>query len=111
MERPVKGDLVTLAFPFRDGIRVMNRPALVIAIPDNDQAVLCQVTSSTDSKPFSLTIQAADFQFGRLRKVSRVRTDIILSFDIAKISKIIGRVTPDFFDRVVHELNEMIRQS
>ncbi len=45
MEEFVKGDIVVLPFPFSDLSKSKKRPALVAAILEGDDIVLCQITS------------------------------------------------------------------
>lgn len=45
MARFVKGDVVVIPFPFSDLTQSKRRPAIVIAVLDGDDLILCQITS------------------------------------------------------------------
>ena len=44
MEKPVKGDVVVIPFPFSDLTGAKKRPALVIADAGGDDVIMCQIT-------------------------------------------------------------------
>jgi len=43
----VKGDVVVMPFPYSDLSATKKRPALVIAVLDGDDVILCQITSQS----------------------------------------------------------------
>ena len=60
----VKGDVVVVLFPFSDLSSVKKRPALVLATPDSDDVILCQITSRLVSDRYAILIGEADFSSG-----------------------------------------------
>ena len=73
MERPVKGDVVVVPFPFSDLSTVKRRPALVIATPGGDDAILCQITSRQVRDRYAVGITEMDFSEGAPQKPSQAR--------------------------------------
>ncbi|MBN2488357.1 MAG: type II toxin-antitoxin system PemK/MazF family toxin [Methanosarcinaceae archaeon] len=56
MERPVKGDIVVIPFPFSDLSASKRRPALVVANLTGDDVILCQITSIAKNDQYSIPI-------------------------------------------------------
>ena len=52
----VKGDVVVVLFPFSDLSSAKKRPALVLATPDGDDVILCQMTSRLVSDRYAILI-------------------------------------------------------
>ena len=66
MEEFVKGDVVVLPFPFSDLSKSKKRPALVAAILEGDDMVLCQITSEARVDNHSIALASSDFKKGSL---------------------------------------------
>ena len=73
MGRPIKGDIVSVPFPFSDLSSVKRRPALIIATLKGDDVILCQITSKSYGDPYSILLDQSDFEVGTLHQVSYVR--------------------------------------
>jgi hypothetical protein len=52
MERPVKGDIVVIPFPFSDLSASKKRPALVVASLTGDDVILSQITSAAKNDQY-----------------------------------------------------------
>jgi mRNA interferase MazF len=55
MERPVKGGIVVITFPFSDLSASKRRPALVMENMTGDDVILCQITSIAKNDQYSIT--------------------------------------------------------
>jgi mRNA interferase MazF len=71
VERFVKGDVVVVPFPFSDLTRAKRRPALVIAELEDDDLILCQITSQFIRDKYAVSIDENDFETGTLRRRSK----------------------------------------
>ena len=54
MEKPLKGDVVILPFPFTDLSAAKKRPALVTASLKGDDLILCQITSEQRKDDYTI---------------------------------------------------------
>lgn len=73
MARFVKGDVVVVPFPFSDLTQAKRRPALVVAVLQGDDVILCQITSRTVTDRYAIVIGTDDFSMGNLNQVSNIR--------------------------------------
>lgn len=62
----IKGDVVVVPFPFADLSASKRRPALVVAVLNNNDVILCQITSQTRRDTYSVELSKADFVDGHL---------------------------------------------
>ena len=81
MERPVKGDVVVVPFPFSDLSASKKRPALVVASLDGDDVVLCQITSEARNDEYSIPLLSQDFVEGGLRVASTIKPNKLFTAD------------------------------
>lgn len=61
MEKPVKGDVVVVSFPFSDLSNSKRRPALVLAVLEGADVVLCQITSKQTKDRYAIPAFASQF--------------------------------------------------
>ena len=54
MERSVIGDIVAINFPFTDLSSFKSRPALIISSVDENDFIICQITSRIYEEKFSM---------------------------------------------------------
>nr|WP_320161578.1 type II toxin-antitoxin system PemK/MazF family toxin [uncultured Methanoregula sp.] len=109
MGEPVKGDIVVVPFPFSDLSNAKKRPALVIATPDGDDVILCQITSRLVSDRYAILIREDAFSSGSLRQDSNVRPSRIFTADKNIIQYIAGHLKDDAMERIVNSLIEIVR--
>ena len=81
MEKPVKGDVVVLPFPFSDLSASKKRPALVVATLKGEDVILCQITSQARSDEYSIILAESDFKEGSLHVTSRIRPNRLFTAD------------------------------
>ncbi|MFY9180632.1 MAG: type II toxin-antitoxin system PemK/MazF family toxin [Venatoribacter sp.] len=67
------GDVVFVSFPFSDLSASKKRPALVLAVLDKNDLILCQITSKAYADKNAVEITKNDFPHGELLKTSYVR--------------------------------------
>src|SRR3989338_548907 len=90
MEEFVKGDVLVLPFPFSDLSESKKRPALVVAILEGDDIVLCQITSEARFDSYSITLTNSEFKKGSLNLTSMIRPNKLFTADKSIILYKIG---------------------
>lgn len=103
----MKGEVVTILFPFSDLSTSKARPALiVIDLPGND-VVVAQITSSAgDSNAISL--EPKDFQTGGLDHASFVRPAKLFTIERKLIGRVIGRLAEPKRLEVISKLTKLL---
>ena len=96
----VKGDVVVVPFPFSDLSNAKKRPALVLATPDGDDVILCQITSRLVSDRYAILISEDDFLSGSLRQESNVRPTRIFTADTSIIAYKAGHLNRMAMDKI-----------
>jgi chloramphenicol 3-O-phosphotransferase/mRNA-degrading endonuclease toxin of MazEF toxin-antitoxin module len=81
-DEAVKGDIVVINFPFSDMSGIKRRPALVVSEMDNNDVILCQITSRVKSDKYAVRLEADDFTVGCLSVESVVRTNKLFTADV-----------------------------
>ncbi|HTE22206.1 MAG TPA: type II toxin-antitoxin system PemK/MazF family toxin [Candidatus Limnocylindria bacterium] len=101
------GQVVSSAFPFSDLTTKKLRPALVVAIGDFDDVILCQITSKaySSSKPVRLAI--SDFAEGKLPLDSYVRPDKLFTADQSMVHKVYGTVSSSKLQQILTEIRQL----
>ena|SRR3989344_6491186 len=92
MEKPVKGDVVVLPFPFSDLSSYKRRPALVVANLAGDDIILCQITSEAKNDGYSIKLIDNDFKTGGLKTTSMIRPNKLFTADKSIILYKIGSI-------------------
>lgn len=69
----IAGDVVLLTFPFSDLSGSKLRPAVVLAVVDRDEFIVCQITSKRKSDARALELSSVNFTSGGLRITSFAR--------------------------------------
>jgi mRNA interferase MazF len=106
----VKGDVVVVLFPFSDLSSAKKRPALVLATPDGDDVILCQITSRIVSDRYAILVDEADFSSGSLRQESNVRPTRIFTADKSIIQYTAGHLNDQKMTAVVDQIVEIIQE-
>ena len=81
MEKFVKGEVLAVPFPFSDLSDFKRRPVLVIATPEGEDIIVCQITSRQRNDNYSVEITNSDFERGSLNLKSFARTQRIFTMD------------------------------
>jgi len=108
MERFVKGDVVVLPFPYSDLSVSKKRPAMVLADLKGDDIILCQITSQFVKDNYAIALDNSDFVNGSLHKPSNIRPNRLFTAEKSIITRKIGTVKPELFEKVADKLLEII---
>jgi len=106
----VKGDVVVVLFPFSDLSSAKKRPALVLATPDGDDVILCQITSRLVSDRYAVLIKEGDFSSGSLRQESNVRPNRIFTADTRIVQYVAGHLNDDPVTAIVRRVIEIFQE-
>ncbi len=95
MEKPLKGEIVIVPFPFSDLSDRKRRPALVAASLDGDDLILCQITKSTIREKHAVAITNKDVLNGSLLENSRVIASKLFTADKNIVLYAAGKLSSD----------------
>jgi mRNA interferase MazF len=65
IEHLIKGDVISVPFPFSDTSTTKKRPALVITESDNNNIIICPITSKP-GRDYEIKLEDEDFRVGKL---------------------------------------------
>lgn len=101
------GDLILVPFPFTDLSSVKSRPALVLSSPgynaSSRDVIVCAVTSNLTDAAHTLLLSNGDLSSGKLLADSRVKVDKVVTLDQSLVRKVVAKVRPQVFERVLRE--------
>jgi mRNA interferase MazF len=100
---------IVVPFPFSDLSTVKRRPALVVATPDGDDIVLCQITSQQIRDRYAVGITDIDFAEGTLRKPSNIRPNRLFSASTSLILYRAGRLNDQTVTSVIARIIEILQ--
>jgi mRNA interferase MazF len=104
----MKGDVVVVLFPFSDLSNAKRRPALVISVLQDDDVILCQITSKLIKDGYAILLDDSDFVSGELRQVSNIRPNRIFTADQSIVLYRIGHINEDKLIEVTDKIIEII---
>jgi len=109
MEGPLNGDVVTVLYPYTDLSGVKRRPAIVIAQLNEDEFLVCQITSQPTLFPHGVRLLDEHFKSGTLKHPSQIRCDRLISVHRTIITKTIGPLHLSFFNSIKNKVIELIQ--
>ena len=109
MAKFVKGDVVVVPFPFSDLSQSKRRPALVIAVLEGNDAILCQITSKTIKDTYSISVNDTDFASGSLRQPGNIRPNRLFTAGSHIILYRAGSIKKEKLTQVVERIVEIIK--
>ena len=109
MVSPSAGSIVLVRFPFSDLSASKLRPALVLASADNDDWILCQLTSNPYADARAVHLDDADFARGSLQRVSFARPGKLFTASAFLMTAEIGALTSDSFARALDAVVDLLR--
>lgn len=109
MEKFVRGDVVVVPFPFSDLTQLKRRPALIIAVLEGNDIILCQITSQKIKDRYAVLISDDDFESGTLKQKSNIRPNRIFTADRKIVLYKIGRLKTDKTQVVIDEIFNLIK--
>jgi|SRR5665648_194600 len=95
MDKPVKGDVVVIPFPFSDLSNSKRRPALIVADLDGGDVILCQITSVAKNDRYSIPLTTSDFDNGKLKVESMIRPNRLFTADKSIVEYKAGTLTKE----------------
>lgn len=101
------GQVISSSFPFSDLTTKKLRPALIVAIGDFDDIILCQITSKAYSSTQPIDLAISDFVEGKLPIGSYVRPDKIFTADQSIVRKVYGTVSPAKLQQTLTALRQL----
>jgi len=92
MEALSVGDVIFVHFPFSDLKKSKLRPAVLVANIQNEDWILCQITSKPYADVNSIEINKINFKKGSLNITSYIRAGKIFTAHISIINKKVGQL-------------------
>lgn len=108
METFVKGDIVVVPFPFSDLSHNKRRPALVPARTDQNDLILCQITSRFSFDDASIELNEEHIAGGELVKKSFIRPNKIFTADQKLILYKIGTINSSIHKLAVDQIMKIL---
>jgi len=110
MAKFVKGDVVVIPFPFSDLSQSKRRPALVLAVLQGDDLILCQITSKSIKDNYAIPVDENDFESGSLNQESNIRPNRLFTADNHIILYRIGNIKIIKLKQVIDKVVEIIKE-
>ena len=92
------GTIVLLKFPFSDGITYKRRPALVLKDFEDDDILVCRITSKVYNNPYDIYID--DWANFGLKLPSVVRVHKMATIEKDMIETIMGKIDETMLSKV-----------
>lgn len=106
----VKGDVVVLPFPYSDLSKSKSRPALVLAVPRDDEVIVCQITGKSTRPEYTVPISDNDFVQGGLKKPSFARSNHLFMVEPKIIKYCAGKLSPQKIGEVIECTIKILRE-
>lgn len=106
----VKADVVIVPFPFSDLTQAKRRPALVVAVLQGNDLILCQITSRLVTDQYAISLEVDDFSVGSLRQSSNIRPNRLFTADRQIILSKAGQIKPEKLNEVIIKIVEILQQ-
>ena len=110
MERFIKGDVVVVPFPFSDLSQFKKRPALVVAVLEGEDLILCQITSKHKKDNYAINLNQSDFTEGNLKIDSYIRPNKIFTAHKDLILYKAGHIKEEKMKEVLKKLEEILKK-
>ena len=81
---------------------------MVLADLKGDDIILCQVTSQFVKDSYAIALDSPDFIKGSLNKTSNIRPNRLFTAEKNIITRKVGTVKPEVFEKVADKLCEII---
>jgi mRNA interferase MazF len=110
MEKPLKGEVVVLPFPFTNLSAAKRRPALVLANTRGDDVILCPISSQIREDLYAIPLESRDFFKGSLHMSSSIRPNVLFTADKILIEKKVGILKKSKTEKVVEEICMILKK-
>jgi mRNA interferase MazF len=104
----IKGDIVVVPFPFSDLSSTKRRPAYVACNQEDNDVILCQITSQAVRDKKSIKITNSNFLTGSLpQPKSNIRPNKIFTAEQSLITKTVGHLDEASIVKVTNKIVEI----
>ncbi|MBN2052513.1 type II toxin-antitoxin system PemK/MazF family toxin [Candidatus Woesearchaeota archaeon] len=110
MEKPLKGEVIVIHFPFTNMSASKRRPALVLADIRGDDVITCPISSQSRGADYAISLEDSDFSKGKLPLASFIRPNVLFTADKSLIEKKVGVLKNKKTDEVIEEICRMLRK-
>ncbi|WP_414528319.1 type II toxin-antitoxin system PemK/MazF family toxin [Nodularia chucula] len=111
IEHLTKGDVISVPFPFSDASATKRRPALVIAQSDNNNIIVCPITSKP-GRDYEIKLEDTDFKIGKLNiSPCYIRPNIIATVDINNVIRRVGKLKGEKVNKVITAIIDLLQKS
>jgi mRNA interferase MazF len=105
MEIYQPGEVVLLAFPFTDGLRQKQRPALILLDVEDPDIIVARITSQPHATAFDVSL--ADFEAAGLLAASVVRLHKVATLEKTLVKRRLGRLSKRDWGNVSKTLRQI----
>lgn len=106
----IKGDIVVIPFPFSDLTSAKRRPALIVAILEGDDIILCQITSQFIKDSYAISLNDTDFATGSLKQKSYIRPNRLFIADSSIVLYQVGHLIQEKIDETIDKIVNILRK-
>jgi len=110
LEKPLKGDIIIIPFPFSDLSQTRRRPAFVVANLTGEDIILCQITSKKIQDSYSIKLLQNEFKQGTLKQESNIRPNKIFTADRSIVEYTAGTIKPEKTKEIIEKICEIISE-
>jgi mRNA interferase MazF len=100
------GDILVINFPFAEGVGSKRRPVMILKDTEDDDLLVCKITSKNYSSDFDSEIK--EWQFANLLSPSTIRIHKIQTVNNKLIFGKIGQLTRSDKKAIRHKLIELL---
>ena len=110
IENLIRGDVISVPFPFSDVSATKRRPALVIAESDSNNIIVCPITSKP-GRDYEIKLEDQDFRIGQLNlSPCYIRPNIIATVDKSNVIRHIGNLQDEKINEVINKIIEILQK-
>jgi len=110
IENLVKGDVISVPFPFSDASATKRRPALIVAESDSNNIIVCPITSKP-GRDYEIKLEDQDFKVGKLNlSPCYIRPNIIATVDKSNVIRNIGKLKDEKINQVIATIIEILQK-
>jgi mRNA interferase MazF len=110
MEKPLKGEVIVIPFPFTNMNAAKRRPALVLANIRGDDVITCPISSQARGADYAIPLEDSDFSKGKLPLASFIRPNVLFTADKSLIEKKIGALKKNKIDEVIEQVCKILKK-
>ncbi len=111
LEYLVKGDVISVPFPFSDASATKRLPPLIIAESDTNNNIHCPITSKP-GRDYEIKLEDRDFRIGKLNlSPCYIRPNIIATVDKSNVIRKIGELKDEKINQVITTIVKILQKS